>query len=172
MKHQEFANIAIELRDVMLSIGREFFGNEEDAKDVAQEGLLTLCKYIEQLNVDKNHRPLAIRVAKHCCIDMVRKRKKQIPMVKNYIGDYAPPGLRMGTSPQEELENKEWRLAMHEAVSHLNETERKVFEMRQLQGISLDEISSSVHIAKSSAKSMISAARKKIFEELKQKMKS
>ncbi|WP_025882742.1 RNA polymerase sigma factor [Segatella paludivivens] len=78
----------------------------------------------------------------------------------------------MGTSPQEELENKEWRLAMYEAVRHLNETERKVFEMRQLQGISLDEISSSVHIAKSSAKSMISAARKKIFEELKQKMKS
>ncbi len=171
MKQEEFENIVPELREVMFSVGRNFFGNENDANDVAQEGLLDLCKYIAQMDVSQKHHALAIRVAKHCCVDIVRKRKKIVPLLRGDVSDYAPPWSNRSSSPEEILEVKELRLAMHEAVDRLKPSERQLFELRQIEGMSLDEIVRQTNIPKSSVKSMISAARKKIFKELKEKMK-
>ena len=42
MTLEEFEHIAPSLRDTMQSVGRSFFGNEADADDVAQEGLVAL----------------------------------------------------------------------------------------------------------------------------------
>ncbi|MBQ8592735.1 MAG: serine/threonine protein kinase, partial [Bacteroidaceae bacterium] len=45
MTQAEFETIAPGLRKVMMSVGRNFFGNESDADDVAQEGLVALWRY-------------------------------------------------------------------------------------------------------------------------------
>ena len=34
----------------MLSVGRSFFGNEQDAEDVAQDGMLAMLKYLERMD--------------------------------------------------------------------------------------------------------------------------
>ena len=39
----------------MLSVGRSFFGNEQDAEDVAQDGMLAMLKYLERMDAGKNH---------------------------------------------------------------------------------------------------------------------
>ena len=44
MTQEEFEHIAPALRELMLSVGRSFFGNDDDAEDVAQEGLVALLK--------------------------------------------------------------------------------------------------------------------------------
>lgn len=50
MTQEEFEKIAPGLRKVMKSIGRNFFGNESDADDVAQEGLVALWRYRDRLD--------------------------------------------------------------------------------------------------------------------------
>ncbi len=170
MTQEEFEHIAAELRDVMLSVGRNFFGNDADAEDVAQEGMLSMLKYLGCMDVRKKHNALAIRIAKHCCMDMVRKRKRSTVVSIDSMNN--PPGSLAGSSPHEELEAKEIRKAMTEAVEHLKPSERRLFELRQIEGSSLDEIAEQTGIAKPSIKSMLSAARKKVFMELKLKMKS
>ncbi len=170
MTQEEFEHIAPELRDVMLSIGRNFFGNDADAEDVAQEGMLSLLRYVESMDAGKKHHGLAIRIAKHCCMDMVRKRKRSTVVSIDSMNN--PPGSLASSSPHEELEAKEIRKTMTEAVEHLKPSERRLFELRQIEGSSLDEIAEQTGIAKPSIKSMLSAARKKVFMELKLKMKS
>ena len=83
MTQEEFEHIAPSLRDVMLSVGRSFFGNDSDAD--AQEGLVALWKYSSRLNADAVNTALAIRIAKHCCMDIVRKRKTTIQMSEDCI---------------------------------------------------------------------------------------
>lgn len=169
MTQKEFEHIAPELRDVMLSIGRNFFGNDADAEDVAQEGMLSLFKYLEYMDAAKEHHALAIRIAKHCCMDIVRKRKRATVVSIDSVK--TPPGSIIGSSPHEELEAMEIRRAMTEAIDHLKPSERRLFELRQMEGSSLDEIAEQTGIAKPSIKSMLSAARKKVFMELKEKIK-
>ena len=42
MRIEEFEKLAPDLRQQMLRIGQDFFGNQQDAEDVAQEGLIRL----------------------------------------------------------------------------------------------------------------------------------
>lgn len=170
MTQKEFEYITPELRDVMLSIGRSFFGNDADAEDVAQEGMLSMLKYQEHLDKENVHRALAIRIAKHCCMDMVRKRNRSKIVSIDKIG--TSPGVDVSSSPHEELEAKEIHKAMITAIEHLKPSERRLFELRQLEGSSLDEIAEQTGIARPSIKSMLSAARKKVFNELKERIKS
>ena len=168
MTQKEFEHIAPELRDVMLSVGRNFFGNDADAEDVAQEGMLSMLRYLECMDADKKQHGLAVRIAKHCCMDMVRKRKRATVVS---FEDITPPNRDVSSSPHEELEAKEIHKAMTTAIEHLKPSERQLFELRQIEGSSLDEIAEQTGISKPSIKSMLSAARKKVFNELKIKMK-
>lgn len=168
---KEFETIAPQLRALMLSIGRDFFGNDMDAEDIAQDGLVALWKYCQKMDVTTNHKALAVRIAKHCCMDLVRKRKNIIPLYNNKEEEIAPPGASTSPSPQDELEAAELHTAVNDAIGHLKPSERRLFELRQIEGKSLDEIAEETKITKPSVKSIISTARKKVFEELKLKLK-
>lgn len=167
MTQEEFEHIAPRLRELMLSVGRSFFGNDDDAEDVAQEGLVALFKFIGRMEPGARHDALAVRVAKHCCMDKVRKRKAS-PFVTTQANErFSPPDRDVGASPHEVLEAKELHEAVNKAVQHLKPSERRLFEMRQIDGLELDEIARLTQIAKPSIKSIVSAARKKVFEEIK-----
>lgn len=167
MTQEEFEHIAPVLRELMLSVGRSFFGNDDDAEDVAQEGLVALLRYIDCMKSDAQHNALAVRVAKHCCMDMIRKRKSTISVSGYSKKEIYPPGRDVGASPHEVLETKELHEIVNKAVQHLKPSERRLFEMRQIEGLELDDIAKQTNIAKSSIKSIVSAARKKVFEEIK-----
>ena len=167
MTQEEFEHIVPKLRELMLSVGRSFFGNDDDAEDVAQEGLVALLRFIDRMEPGVQHDALAIRVAKHCCMDIVRKRKSNLFISGKINEETAPPGRDMGASPHEDLEAKELHEAVNRAVQHLKPSERRLFEMRQIEGLELDDIAKQTNIAKPSIKSIVSAARKKVFEEIK-----
>ena len=167
MTQEEFEHIAPRLRELMLSVGRSFFGNNDDAEDVAQEGLVALLRFIDRMESGARHDALAIRVAKHCCMDIVRKRKSRLFISGKMNEETAPPGRDVGASPHEDLEAKELHEAVNKAVQHLKPSERRLFEMRQIEGLELDDIAKQTNIAKPSIKSIVSTARKKVFEEIK-----
>ena len=154
---------------MMLSVGRSFFGNDDDAEDIAQEGLVALLRFIDRMESGARHDALAVRVAKHCCMDKVRKRKTKNSVILQ-SDDFTILRLGktdVGASPHEVLEAKELHEAVNKAVQHLKPSERRLFEMRQIEGLELDEIARLTQIAKPSIKSIVSAARKKVFEEIK-----
>jgi RNA polymerase sigma factor (sigma-70 family) len=70
------------------------------------------------------------------------------------------------------MEAKELYEAVNEAVKHLKPSERRLFEMRQIEGLELDDIVKQTNIAKPSIKSIVSAARKKVFAEIKERLRT
>jgi RNA polymerase sigma factor (sigma-70 family) len=166
MTQVEFEHIAIELRPSMWKVGMDFFGSADDAEDVAQESLVQLWQYAERLDAGRNIGGLAIRIAKHCCVDMQRKRRgntiELMPAHEREIGTDA--------SPHEQLEQTEATELLQRLVEDLNPRERELFELRQLDGLSNDEIASRTGIPKASIQVMVSRARKKIYEELKNRL--
>lgn len=69
------------------------------------------------------------------------------------------------------MESKELNEVVSRAIGKLKPSERHLYELRQIEGMALDDIVSKTNISKTSVKSMISAARKKIYEELKRNIK-
>ena len=163
MTRSEFEHIAERLRQKVLKVGLQFFGSQDDAEDAAQETMEQLWRYCEQIDASRNIEALAIRVAKNCCVSLYRKNRPT-PNPSLYGGE-------LGSTPQEILEAKDTELMLEEALDMLKPRERQLFEMRQLEGLSVDEISSETGIPKLSITAMVSAARKKVFTELKRRMK-
>jgi RNA polymerase sigma factor (sigma-70 family) len=60
---------------------------------------------------------------------------------------------------------------MNEAIALLKPRERQLFEMRAIIGLSTEEVASQTGIPKPSVTAMVSAARKKVFMELKRRTK-
>lgn len=149
----------------MVKVGRDFFGNQIDAEDVAQEALLRLWKYCERLNADRNLDALAVKVAKNVCVDLYKSRNTYEDEITSDIA--SPPSQ----SADAELHAKEVQQKIDEAMERLNPRERDLLKARQLEGKSAEEISEQTGIPKSSVKSMISTARKKLKMDLQKHLK-
>lgn len=161
MTRSEFEQIAAQLRQKVLKTGLDFFGNKEDAEDAAQDTMVQLWRYLEHIDTQRNVEALAVRVAKNCCVSIYRKQQTVTPLLEG-LGE---------ASPQEQLEAKDTQRMLDETLSLLKPRERQLFDMRALMGLSIDEITQQTGIAKPSVTAMVSAARKKVFTELRRRMK-
>lgn len=166
MDREAFEQMAGRLRPLMLKVGRAYFGSVEDAEDVAQEALVQLWRYCEQLDESRNVEALAVRVAKHCCVNWTRRTHLQV--VRGGEALEAVSGS-LHPSPHEEMERRESAGALDEAIRQLQPRERQLFEMRQQEGLSTEEIAQRTGIPKASVQSIISMARRKLLNEMKRR---
>ena len=60
MTQSEFEHIAQQLRSQMLKVALDFFGSQDDAEDVAQDALVQLWRYCEQIDSGRNLSGLAV----------------------------------------------------------------------------------------------------------------
>ena len=166
MTRQEFEHIAAQLRQKVLNVSTQFFASRQDAEDAAQEAMVQLWRYCEQIDASRNIDALAVRVAKNCCVSMYRRQRHTADIDQQSISTpTAEP------SPQQQLEAQDTQRMLNEALSLLKPRERELFDMRAVMGLSNDEISSQTGIPKTSIAPMVSEARKKVMEELLKRMK-
>ena len=171
MTRSEFEHIAAQLRQRVLKVGLDFFSNKEDAEDVAQETMMQLWRYCEHIDAERNIEALAVRVAKNCCVSMYRKSSQRDGSFVTALDDVTKEPSLCDNSPQAQLEAQDTQLMLTEAIALLKPRERELFEMRQIEGLSADEVAMKTGIPKPSITAMVSAARKKVFTELKRRMK-
>lgn len=164
MDRTTFEQTAARLRPLILRIGRDFFGSADDAEDVAQDTLVQLWRYCERLDEGRNVEALAVRVAKNCCVNMKRRQRLQVVRGEEHL---AATTLMPLPSPHEVLEWQERVSALDEAVGLLQPRERQLFEMRQMEGLSTEEIARQTGMAKATVQSMIAMARRKLFNNMK-----
>lgn len=164
MEKETFQKWVNQLRPKILKVGLDYFSSADDAEDATQEALIQLWCYVEHIDEGRNIEALAIRIAKNCCVNL--KRKQNLMLVPPKV-DATEPVQDLFPSPQEELERKEEKQLLDNAIASLKPRERSLFEMRQQEGLETDEIALITGIPKASVQSMISAARKKVFSELK-----
>ena len=166
MTRQEFEHIAAQLRQKVLNVSTQFFASRQDAEDAAQEAMVQLWRYCEQIDASRNIDALAVRVAKNCCVSMYRRQR--------HTADIDQQSIKTPTaepSPQQQLEAQDTQRMLNEALSLLKPRERQLFDMRAVMGLSNDEISSQTGIPKTSIAPMVSEARKKVMEEFLKRMK-
>ena len=166
MTRQEFEHIAAQLRQKVLNVSTQFFASRQNAEDAAQEAMVQLWRYCEQIDASRNIDALAVRVAKNCCVSMYRRQR--------HTADIDQQSIKTPTaepSPQQQLEAQDTQRMLNEALSLLKPRERELFDMRAVMGLSNDEISSQTGIPKTSIAPMVSEARKKVMAELLKRMK-
>ena len=157
MTHQEYEHIVPRLRPRLKDIGRQFFGDEEMAEDIAQETLMRLWMLRERIEPQTDIEPLAVRVAKNLCVSEWRKLKVR-----------QENALQVEVTAHEDIhrnvELKEEIVLLQKAVSQLKPAEQRLFRMRHEAEMDVQQISTVTGIGVRSVSAMLSTAKRKLLE--------
>ncbi len=145
--------------------------NEEDAKDLTQDILVKAFKNIEKFRLDSSFSTWLYRIATNTCLDELRKRKKrfsEIPLTvedeetDKTIKEYAID--RNG--PDSIYLKKERQRLISDEIKKLSPDYKQMIILRDIQGLSYEEISEICEVNIGTIKSRINRGRNQLRERL------
>jgi RNA polymerase sigma-70 factor (ECF subfamily) len=131
-------------------------GNMADAQDISQEVFLRLYRNLGKVEASKNLAGWLYRVTVNACHDLHRKRPAADPM------EYAEHLAAAGADPQQSATEAERRRVLEMSLRLLSEKERAALVLRDLQGLSTEEVAHVLGSSEATVRSQISKARVKV----------
>ncbi|MCL2425641.1 MAG: sigma-70 family RNA polymerase sigma factor [Oscillospiraceae bacterium] len=147
--------------------------NEDDALDLSQEAFVKAYQQLSFFRGDSKFSVWLYRLTYNLCIDFLRKQSKQTTVSLDYKDDdnevvsFEIPDLR--DLPEDSAIRKEMRKTIEQSIEELTEDHREVLIMREITGMSYDEIAVTLKLSAGTVKSRIARARIKLIESLKEK---
>jgi RNA polymerase sigma-70 factor (ECF subfamily) len=139
-------------------------GNQEDAYEIAQEAFLSAWKGLTFFRGESSFSTWLYRLASNAAIDFLRREKRQSSPGDFSLDDeetYIEPPDPSPT-PQQHAEATELRAALAEGLNKLSPEHRQVLLLRELQGLSYEEIADALDLDLGTVKSRIARAREKL----------
>ena len=138
-------------------------GSPEDAMDLAQEAFLNAWRGLKFFKGDSAFSTWVYRLASNACIDHLRRKKRRQdisqPMPVDDEGDSQPDIPDDRFRPEQELERQELRHAVAAGLEQLSDEHRQVLVMREINGLSDQEISDGLDLEAGTVKSRLARAR-------------
>lgn len=147
------------------SVAFRMLGNEEKAKDVVQETMVTIWQKLKKIKSAQVYKTWIYRIVVNKCYDEMRKMKRN----PEYVADEQTWRLiseRLSVGPSASMENSETANIIGILTDRLSKKQKAVFVLSDLEGMSNDEISDITGIGKSAVKANLYHARKKISEKI------
>lgn len=155
-----------------------YINDRDGAEDLAQETFIRIFKASRRYKPGQAHfKTWMYHIASNLCKNELRNRgrrnrytvdrvvegdgdSEQIDLIENAPADVA-------SQPEVALERKELHNAIQRAIAELPEQYRMPLVLRDLQGLSYDEISSALELRSGTTKSRINRARLMLKDKLK-----
>lgn len=142
-----------------------YTGNAEEARDLAQEIFVRLYRRLDACTNDETFVPWLIRMARNACIDRLRRIKARpqggaVPVDEMF--DLPSPG----PDPSEEWRTKRRRNLVHQAMQQLSAINREIIVLKEIQGLTFDEIAAMLKVPVGTVKSRSNRARTELAREV------
>ena len=141
-------------------------GSPEDAEDMAQEAFLKAYSSLDSFRGDSKFSVWLYRIVSNVCLDFLRRQKKRQSFslsMEDDDGEETELELPdLSRLPEEELEKKLTRDAVRRGLAQLPEDARQILLLREIQGLSYEEIGETLGLEPGTVKSRIFRARKKL----------
>lgn len=150
------------------SVAYGMLKNSDDAFDVSQEVFVKVFRYVEKFNHESSFYTWLYRITVNMCIDFIRKNKKMrsveyddgIARGGDVVGAEHIMPSQLGLNPDRVYGRKELREKMLEALDTLSEKHRTILIMREVDGMSYEEMAEALNISKGTVMSRLFHARK------------
>jgi RNA polymerase sigma-70 factor, ECF subfamily len=150
-----FEQLLRQYERLVLVTALRLLGDLGDAQDVSQEVFLKLYKNLSKV---ENARLASwlYRVTVNACHDLRRKRPASVPM------EEAAEIPARGTDPQQGTVEAERRRVLTMSLRMLSEKERAALVLRDLEGLSTEEVARVLGSSEATVRSQVSKARVKV----------
>lgn len=139
-------------------------GNYDDANDLAQEALIRIFKSIANFKEQSTFSTWVYRITTNVCLDYIRKEKnRRVLSLDEEIhvedGEMKRQIMSDDLLPDEIAEREELRSIVSSAIDSLSEEQRLVISLRDIQGLTYEEIAVVLDCPSGTVKSRINRAR-------------
>jgi RNA polymerase sigma-70 factor (ECF subfamily) len=138
-------------------------GNEDDAQDIAQEAFIRAYAGLRSFRGDSRFSVWLYRLVYNLCIDFTRKKQRVTVTSLTAVdedgeqSDIEIPDLRY--APEGVAEKRELREAVARGIDALPPKHREILVMREVTGLSYEDIGRTLGISEGTVKSRLSRAR-------------
>jgi RNA polymerase sigma-70 factor (ECF subfamily) len=164
-----FRDIVIRYQRKVYALALGIVKDPDLAWDVAQEAFVRVHGHLDEFEGKSAFSTWVFRIATHLAIDSVRRertsRKEELDEIHD--ADVASGGegilaTALGNDPRESVLRKELLGKMQEALETLPEKHRTILVLRELEGLSYEELAERLGIHKGTVMSRLFHARKKM----------
>jgi len=146
--------------------------NEQDAWDLAQETFIKAWRALPSFKLDSSFYTWVYRIAHNCSYDWLRKRRivgdgefdDELQRTVAAGAEAVPKGSER---PDHAMRNRELGERINEAIAQLSPDHRSVILLREVEGLSYEEIAEVTQQQTGTVMSRLFYARKKLQELLK-----
>lgn len=143
-------------------------GNAQDAEDAAQEVFVKVFRFIGSFTGQSSFSTWLYRIASNVCLDLLRKAKRR-PQESVSIYQYNEEGEEFSLpiedkspTPYEKAQQSEAQKALLAALEKLGEEQKRVVILRDIEGLSYEEIAAVTGVTPGTVKSRLNRARKSL----------
>lgn len=147
------------------AVAFRFVNDQHDAEDITQEVFVRLWKNIHTYKPEVKLTTWLYKIVTNRCLDFLKSRHGR--QRKNKVDVTAQHTLVHHSNPEKDFQQQELTLIIHEAAEQLTPKQKAVFILRDLEGLSPEEVSDSLSMSLVNVKSNLFHARQKIAERLK-----
>jgi len=149
---------------LIFNITYRVLGNADDAKDASQEVLIKIYKNLHKCANMKAFKSWVYTVANNTCIDEIRKRKNKTAdsldkFIQTEDGEIEKQLPADDVTPEESLLRKERRKDLQAAICQLSPQHRTLIVLRDIKGLSYNELADATGTSLGTVKSRLSRAR-------------
>ncbi len=165
-----FGAIVDEYQKNVYNLALRMTGNPEDAQDMSQEAFIKAFNSLASFRGDSKLSVWLYRIVSNVCLDFLRSRKRRQTVSLNMDdGEGGTSELEipdLSAMPEEELNRRLTREAVRKGLLSLPEDQREILLLREIEGLSYDEISQALGLEAGTVKSRILRARKRLCAQL------
>lgn len=161
-----FEKLMLENQTKVYNLALRMVGNEEDAFDMSQEAFIKAYNSILCFRGDCRFSVWLYRLTTNVCLDFLRSAGRRSHSSLSYEDDgdeekeLEIPDERF--SPENEVEKRELREAVNRGLMKLPKDYRAILLLREIDGLSYEEIGQALDLEEGTVKSRIFRARKKL----------
>lgn len=139
--------------------------NGDDALDVVQDAFIKAHKHLDRFEGNASFYTWLYRIVMNLSIDHLRKHRRQRPVeldeaaAQEALDDSLLPKI-LGGNPGRALLDKQIRARIDEALDKLSDNHRAVLVMRELDGLTYEEMAQAMACSKGTIMSRLFHARK------------
>lgn len=160
-----FEQIMIHSQQRVMAMSWRILGNEADARDASQEVFLRVYKYLGRFKQDQDFFAWLYQITVNVCRDIGRKRQHESGRFTSLDAD-DEGGAHAVPADQANAESNYLRTQEREliarAIATLPHKERASIVLRDVEGLSTEEVARIMKSSSTTVRSQISSARKKI----------
>jgi RNA polymerase sigma-70 factor, ECF subfamily len=163
-----FEEIMLATERKIVATAWRLLGDREDARDAAQETYLRAYKYLARFREGEDFQAWLYRIAVNVCRDAARKRRpsgaRGEPLVRVELEEalLGFEGASAAADAEEGALRSQQRALLRRALASLPEKERAAVVLRDVEGLSTEEVARLLGSRPVTVRSQISSARVKL----------